>query len=286
MEEIEKLIDELQNENFNFQESEFYDEKIYASTLLRKALIYYNKIGYAKNKEEYQRLKNKLDCIMSSKIRNLNPDFDDNIIKEMVDCLKRGIFQYPIDMFVVSQGVFLKEGTYDDFGSLYKMKTFMFRMNGKYYDVYDGSDFLIENPFSLLDRVRLTNEQNMALSKFISDNINNLLSPSNETRIVKPIYELNKYGVFYGASGITYGDVRGINIYLSKKFPDIALSMMNKEECDIEMLVQKGDDIEVYLFHQLFKEENPVWYGKRVDAPIWRLSEEAMKQERGLLRNK
>lgn len=282
MSEIEKLIEELQNENFDFQEIEFYDKKIKASKLLRKALIYYNKLGNIKDKEEYKRLVDKLDSIMVSKIKSLNPSFDDSFIMEMLNCLKRGIFQYPIDIFVASNGYFAKEGTYDDFGSLYKMKTFMFRMNGKYHNVFDEMDFILEHPFRLTERVQLAREQSMNLSKFLSDSINNLLSPSGETRVVKPVYELNTDKIFYGTSGLTHADPSGVEIYLSKNFPNIAKSIISNEECDIEMLVQNGDDIKVYNFHQLFKDGSPVWCGEQVDTPVWRLSEEAIKHEKGV----
>lgn len=285
-EELKEKIGCLQFTDFNYKKKMICYDEMYVSSLLRQALIYYNNIGELDNETEQTELEYGLDFILGDKIKQLNPNFSDNIIKDMLCCCKRGIFQYPIDIYVISDAVFTKEAAYDDFGNLYKIKTFMFDNNGSYFNIYQNLSFCVgDNIFEYIKKrkISLTKEMEMEISKFISDRINETLLKEYQCCVTKPIYELNNDKSFYGYKGLVEAETHGVNIYLNKKFSDIAYDIIKKCECDIKMCVQYKDNISLYNFHQSFNNEEPVWTVEKLDLPVWKLSEEALKKENSLL---
>ena len=290
-EELEKGLSELRENNFNFMVREVGFRKILSSALLRNAVIYHNNIGRLEDTHEKEKLYQELDMIMANKFKELNSNFSENIIKNMLLCYRRGMVQYPLDIMVIQDAVFIKEGIYGDFGDIYKIRTFMFDysdalyfdiINGFYFEFDEDECLFLPSHFDLL----LSTEELMNVSKIISENINEVLRPLYNCRVTKPTYELNTDTVHYGYKGLSYGDISRINIYLNRNFNGIAKSIINKEESDIKMCVQDGDDISLYNFHQSFENNKPICSAVKLDEPVWKLSEEAMKKENNNVKKK
>ena len=72
---------------------------------------------------------------MKSKLKKLNTNFNEQILDNMISTYHRGYIIYPMDIFVVDDAVFHKEGVYDDFGSIYRIRTFMFQNMKPYYEL-------------------------------------------------------------------------------------------------------------------------------------------------------
>ena len=214
--------------------------------------------------------------VMKNKLKALNQNFSEETLDNMLSTYKRGYIVYPMDIYVVDDAVFHKEGVFDDFGSIYKIQTFMFENMEPYYNV-SSMDFILEDYdlFSLLRKERLTNDERKNISKFISDSINSIYHGS----ITKPIYELNTDKVSYGYDGIVSGEIGGINVYINMRFVDIARNVKAKKDCDLKLCIQNGDDISLYYVHQSFRDSEPVWSIVKSNNEVWKLTEEALKLE-------
>ncbi len=276
--DIKEKIAEIKNSDFKVGEFEYYDENHKICNLLRSALICCNAIGCIDNisKEEIMELEKELDEVMKNKLKALNPNFSELILNNMISTYKRGYIIYPMDILVIDDAVFHKEGVYDDFGNIYKVRTFMFEGMKPYYNISDM--YFILDDFDLLvfqNKERLTIEDDKYTSKFISDNINSIYKEN----ITKPLYELNTDTVYYGYNGLVSGEIGGINVYINMKFADIGRSLKAKSECDIKLCIQNKDDIKLYYVHQSFKDGEPVWSVVKTNNEVWRLTEEALKFE-------
>lgn len=275
--DVKVKIEEIRNSDFKIGEIKYYHEDYKASYLLRSALLCINAIGSIDNisKEDKEKLYTELDEIMKSKLKELNPDFSEEILDNMINSYKRGYVIYPMDIFVVDDAVFHKEGVFDDFSDIYKIRTFMFENMKPYYGVSDIYFTLDDSDLDFLSdqkKERLTKEEGIYTSKFISDNINAIYKEN----ITKPIYELNTDTVFYGYRGLVSNRV---DVYLNMKFNDIGRSLKAKNECDIKLCIQDGDDIILYYVHQSFKDNEPIWTVVKTNNEVWRLTEEVLKLE-------
>lgn len=278
--DIKEKIEEIRNSNFKIGEIEYNGENHKFSNLLRSALICINAIDGVDNisKEEREELYGELNGAMKSKLKELNPNFSEETLNNMINSYKRGYIIYPMDIFVVDDAVFHKEGVYDDFGSIYKIKTHMFCNMKSYYNVFDMYFTLDEDDFDFFlthPKERLTKEDKIYTSKFISNSINSIY----KSNISKPLYELNTDNAFYGYSGLTNGEVHKVNVYINMGFDDIGRSLKSKNECDIKLCIQNGDDIILYYVHQTFKDNKPVWNVVEINSKVWKLTEETSKLE-------
>lgn len=276
--DIKEKIEEIKNSDFKIGKFEYYDESYKVSYLLKSALICWNAIGNMDNisKKEVTELYKELDEVMKNKLKVLNPNFSEETLNNMINTYKRGYVIYPMDIFVIDDAVFHKEGEIDDFGNIYKIKTIMLEGMKPYYSISDISftldDFGI---FSTQRKEQLTKEDEMYTSKFISDNINSIYNKN----ITKPIYELNTDTIFYGYCGLVSGEIDGINVYINMKFNDIGRSLKAKSECDIKLCIQNGDDLILYYVHQSFKDNKTVWSVVKTNSEVWKLTEEVLKFE-------
>lgn len=276
--EIKDKIEEIKNSDFKIEEIAYYGKKHRVSNLLRSALICSNAIGGIDNisKEEATELYKELDEVMKNKLKVLNPNFSEETLNNIINTYKRGRIIYPMDVFVVDDAVFHKEGVFDDFGNIHKIRTFMFEGMKPYYSVSDMYFTLDDFDFlSTQKKERLTKEDDIYTSKFISDNINSIYNKN----ITKPIYELNTDTAFYGNSGLVSGEISGINVYINMKFDDIGRNLKTKKECDIKLCIQNGDNITLYYVHQSFKDNEPVWSVVKTNSEVWKLTEEVLKFE-------
>ena len=60
-------------------------------------------------------------------------------------------------------------------------------------------------------------------------------------------------------------------------FYDIVEKILTKEECDIKICIQDGNDITLYYVHQHFKDDNPIWSVEKTINDVQRLSKEILK---------
>lgn len=276
LQDIKEKIEEIRNSDFKIDEFGFYGKNHKASNLLRSALVCENAICSISNisEEEKKELYQELDEAMKNKLKALNQNFSEETLDNMLSTYKRGYIIYPMDIYVVDDAVFHKEGVFDDFGSIDKIRTFMFENMQPYYNV-SSMDFILEDfdLFSIQSKERLTNDDRKNTSKFISDSINSIYHGS----ITKPIYELNTDKVSYGYDGIVSGEIGGINVYINMKFVDIARNLKAKKDCDIKLCIQNGDVISLYYVHQSFRDSEPVWSVLKSNNEVWKLTEEALK---------
>ena len=276
--EVKKQIEKIRISDFQIEDMEFRGQKIKYSRLLRDALLCFNNICDINDisKEERNVLSEELDIIMKNKLRNLNPDFSEDVLSNMIASYSRGYVKFPMDILVVDDAVFQKEGTFNEFGEIYKIKTFMFEGSDPYYDIYDiffTYNIDLDNIFAYEDY--LTREDAMFTSKFISDYINSIYGKN----ITKPIYELNKDGFHYGYSGLTSGDVHGVNVYINRIHDDIGKSIIARQDGVIKFCVQDKDNITLYTIHQSFDGDKPIWIVVNENRNVWRLTEAAPKNK-------
>lgn len=278
--DINEKMEEIKNSNFKIGEIEYYGRNHKVCNLLRSALICCNAIGSVDNisEEQVTELDKKLDEVMKNKLKELNPNFNEDTLTNMINSYKRGYIIYPMDIFVIDDAIFHKEAVFDDFERIHEIRTFMFENMEPYYgvsDIYFTLNDLDDFGFSTQGKKRLTREDAIYTSKFISDNINSIYNEN----ITKPIYELNTDTAFYGYSGLVSGEIGGINVYINKKFNDIGRSLKAKSKCDIKLCIQNGEDLILYYIHQSFKWNKPIWSVVKTTSEVWRLTEEVLKLE-------
>lgn len=273
IEDIKEKIEEIRTSDFKIEDFNFYGSNHKISVLLRSAQICVNSISNTDDihKEDKTKLYKQLDEIIKGKIKYLNPNFTEDILNNMTSTYKRSYIIYPMDILVLDDAVFHKEGEYNDFSSIYKIKTIMFQNMKPYYDAF-GIDFTL-GAFSPFRKKSLTTEEDIYTSKFISENINSITNKN----ITKPLYELNTENTVYGHRGLTSGDESKANIYINIKFDDIGRSIKEQNECDIKICIQSEEDIILYYIHQSFKDNKPVWNVVKTNNEVWKLTEEALK---------
>ena len=274
-EEINKQLENIKNSDFGITNINVWGRNHKASILLRNALLCYNNIYYLEctSDEIKEKLRTELDEIMKCKFKELNPNFSEEMLEDLICSYKRGYVIYPMDILIVDNAVFQKEGIYSEWGNIEKVKTFMFENTGVYYGVFDMWFTYIEyNIFFESEFPTATKEDIMAASKFISDEINRI--SGNEIAI--PIYELNNENNYYGYEGLARRSY-GVNVYIDTKFYDIVNSLKEKRECDIKIAIQSGDKITLYYINQSFENDKPSWNVIDTNSEVWSLSEQALK---------
>ena len=279
--EIREKIELIRDSDFKIEMITIGNRKYKSCKLLRIAQSCKDAVFGLEDvpKEEVNQLHNELDEVMKEKFRVLNPDFSEETLENMLCSYVRGWIKYPLDILVLDDAVFHKEGEYDDFDTIYKVDTSMFKGERPYFNIKD-EEFIIgaylENygGFTIEEEDSLTKEDDIFTSKFISDNINSIYHEN----ITRPIYEFIEEGHNCGYSGISV-EAYKIDIYFNMYFGDIGKSLKNKEECDIKLCIQKGEEFTLYYIHQSFKEGNPVWEVVDTNSNVWRLTEAAMEYE-------
>ena len=273
IEDIKEKIEEIRTSDFQIEDFNFYGRNHKISVLLRSAQICVNSIDNSNDipKEYKIQLHKQVDEIIKGKIKYLNPNFTEDILNNMTSTYKRGYIIYPMDILVLDDAVFHKEGEYNDFSSIYKIKTFMFQNMKPYYDAFRIDFTLVD--FLPFRKEKLTTEEDIYISKFISKNINSITNKN----ITKPLYELNTENTIYGHRGLISGDEAKANIYINMKFDDIGKSIKEQNECDIKICIQSEEDIILYYIHQSFEDNKPVWNVVKTNNEVWKLTEEALK---------
>lgn len=278
--ELWKMIEEIENSNFDFDSDNNLFEEMHTSQLLRKASICYSEI---KKKKEKNKLTTTLNSILINKIKKINPNLNNRIIAKIILGCKLGKNYCPSNIYVLDDIVFFKEIVYDN-NKPYKIENFI--GHNSYFDVYDNMDFVY---YDTIAKPKLNKEECKKLSLFISNNINDVLRKKHNTDIVKPLYELNNKRFHYGYAGITADSFYHMDIFLNKSFLSIAESMIKKKECDIKMFVHEKDFFSedefkdkfyLYTFHQSFKDNIIIWTSEESKEKVWRLREETIKQEK------
>ena len=286
--EIEENIKELEKQDFELIELNniygmIYDKKIKCCELLRSTLLLINSISYIKadSKEKEKSLNSlkmdlykRINDIMKNKLKELNPDFDEITLNQMIKYCNRGIVMYPIDIIVIDKAVFHTEGELDDsFNFICRTSTLMLK-NSKnpYHNIFD-EDFICDEEKYVISYDRdLTMEDFNSTAEFVSKQINFIC----KNNITKP-----------QNGELTKGNDKGINVFFNTRLDDIALSIKKKQECDIKFCTQcynddtlLSDDITLYIIHQSFNGDIPVWTVTKEDKNVWRLTENVSKSKK------
>ena len=278
LDDVKKRIEEIRNSAFQVSDYNFGGNNIKCSKLLRsaqKCILSIYDIENSSSKEKPVLIE-ELDKVMRDKLKELNSDFDERVLSYMVlQAYHSSSDKYPMDILVVGDVAFQVEGIVGVSGEIREIKTFISEGLSTYYSAYgDLFAYKIDsnNPFSEED---LTKEEDRDTSKFISDQINSIYGKN----ITKPIYESNKAEIHRGYSGLTTGDVDGVNVYINRTHDNIGRSIKAKQEGEVKFCVQVYDDITLYTVYQSFEEDKPIWNVVNENRDIWRLTEAASKNK-------
>lgn len=274
-EELNRKINDLEMQDFNYYKAQINNEEQYATNLLRKALLYFNKIYLLEDKKKELELENKLSTIIKNKFKELNPSLSEKVLEDMINCYQRGNICFPLDIYVLHNGVFIKEGVIDDYAEISYTRTQM--VEGRYFNIFNELFLFNDSKKFDFELNEISNEKNKEISKFISDSINDVFQKEYLMPITKPLYELNSDRCFYGIRGLV-SNVKTLNIYINERYNNIANSIINEVERDFELYVKDQEDISVYKIYQSFKDNKPIWSIKKLDLSIWCLSNEAIKR--------
>ena len=272
--ELESKIRSLQALPIEFKETLVSVDRVLSTDILRKAQIYNSQISLLEYKQEEQGLRELLRNEMIEKLRHYAPNFSYKMLNKMLCFMNRSFVKYPMDILAIDEAVFIKEAELHDFGYLYKYEIIMYT-NDDYFRVFDGVDFTVSRDFV---KEKLYEDKTvMEVFDFVSYMVNQALHSTYNCDVVEPLYKLNKNGTFYGYRGLVispkFNGDNDIEIYFNKKANEIVDSLLNHEICDIKMVVQYGDKISYYIFHQSFLIDKPVWDIEKSDEKVWILSE-------------
>ena len=247
----------------------WYNEKKY-TTLLKEALICYNDIcNKERSKEEQTYLKKELDKMMKNKFKELNPNFSEETLNNMLNTYKRGRVIYPMDILVIDDVVFNKEAVLDEHGLIYEINILMCAANS-YFHISDY-EFELYETIIIPDWLNSLPEKKIDnISKFISESINSMYG-KNITTLAKEL-EKNTNSCY-----LTHIVDNRVKIYINMNFYDIVRKILTKEECDIKICIRDEDNITLYYVHQHFKDDKPIWDVVKINNEIWKLSEAILK---------
>ena len=273
--EIKEKMDKIRNSDFKIEEYSFYSQNHLYSMLLRDALECFNMI--LTSSKDKEKLLSELDAIMSNKLRELNPNFSEETLSNMILGYHKSSIVYPMDVLVIDDAVFHKEGTVDACGFIDEIQTFMFENMPPYYDV--SSIYFTLDDMETSSKVKFTQEENQYISKFISDAINHIY----EKNITRPTYELNNDYVFYGYDGLSSGEVQGVYAYLNCNYFDIGNAIKKKKEFDFKLCIQNEEDMILYYICQTIQDNEPVWNVVQMTQEVWKLTDAALKREKSFM---
>ncbi len=239
--------------------------------LLKEALICYNDIcNKEQSKEEQTYLKKELDKTMKNIFKELNPNFSEETLNNMLDTYKRSRVIYPMDILVIDDVVFNKEAVLDEHSLIYEINVLMCAANS-YFHISDY-EFELYETIVIPDWLNSLPEKKIDnISKFISESINSMYG-KNITTLAKEL-EKNTNSCY-----LTHIVDNRVKTYINMNFYDIVRKIeIQKEECDIKICIQDEDNITLYYVHQHFKDDKPIWDVVKINNEIWKLSEAILK---------
>lgn len=107
--DIRNKIDEIRNSDFQLNVFWFQGKYNKYCDLFNKAVLCYYSICTLKNEDEYDELLKELDDVMKRKFRELNSNFSEDILNNMILSYRRSIDNTPLDIFVIDDAVLFKE---------------------------------------------------------------------------------------------------------------------------------------------------------------------------------
>ena len=280
LDEAKNQLEEIRNSNFIICKDEYDNKKIKYSKLLKKAVICFHTIHHIGNSSEELFRIAELNDIMKNKFKELNPNFSEKVLTDMTYTYHKPFIKYstgikfPIDILVVDDAVFQKVAEYDDNYDISNIETFMPLGYEPYYNVND-----IRFTTDYNNRLNYDNELSIEAKKATSKVLSQLINQVFGENITKPKYELNTDTRYVGVSGLTGGEVKGVNVYINKSHDDIGKHIFEKKECNIKFCTQKDDDITLYTVHQSYSDNYVSWTIKNINEDIWKLTKAASKNK-------
>ena len=271
--ELKSKIQNLETLPFDFKEISVSVDRVIATNLLRKAQVYDSQISSLNDKTQEKELKDLLDTILVNRFRRLAPNFSEEQLNKMLCFMYRGFVKYPIDILVIDKAAFIKEAEVSDWGDLYNYEIIMY-FNDDYFLAFDSTDFDIPHDY-MVEKKFHDRETTMKAFDFICDMINKELRKVYGCNVIMPVYKLNTKNCFYGYTGITRDKnfFKDVKVYFNKQSFEIIDSMLEEKSLDINIVVQDGENISLYIIHQSFKNNKPIWNIEKSEEKVWILSE-------------
>lgn len=274
---VERLMTELLESNFSIES-------------LRKFQSLINFVGQKKyegyiaenDEKDYY---NQINQILKSKILELNPNFTEKTLKEMLSGIYRSMQMIVKDVIVVRDAVFFREIQLDDFGKFYKKNIFMLEglKEEDYKNVGKFNFTFVEFPKPWQRprfKTELSKEKNIEIHNYIVDNLNKLGFDIYNTNPIKADISKNSSNEYYTDGNCIYQTP--LKYYISHGYNQICSAFCDSLDLNIFLIINdnKSEFIWTYMINQTNYNGELKWCIKEYPIEPWILSKELEKQEK------
>lgn len=283
---LKEQIEKIKEISFEFQYERIDWKEINTLPLLRSFLVLNGDILYLKNKEQEIELSNMIDNIIVEKFKELNPNFSDNIFKTILQTFKMAYPVYPIDIYIISNAVFLKRAQLNDHNIPENLDMTLINLPESYHSLYNTMYFSLSNPDLKNISFDLNSDEIELITQRIKNYIKDVLSLYYSQDFINHVFHIGSDEDNYGKNGIFHEYANVKNVFLDRKYSDILKTIIAHHECDIEMIVENKEDFAHFYIHQSFIENELVWYIEKVETPVWCLSEAVLEKNKKVSQKK
>lgn len=277
---LKEQIEKLEELSFDFQYERIDWKDIHTIPLLRSFLVLNSNILNLNNEEQQAELVRMIDNIIIEKFKELKPDFSDSHLKTILKIFKMAYPVYPIDIYVVLNAVFLKKARLNDFSVPENLDMALFNIYEPYHPIYNLTYFSSSN-FDLNDNtIDLNSDEIESITERIKNYIIDTLSLYYDNDFIVHVFHLGPDEESYGKNRIFHEYANVKNVFLDRGYSDILKAIIERHECDIEMIVENEEDFAHFCIHQVFIENELVWNIEKVDTPVWCLSEAVLEKNK------
>ena len=251
----------------------------YSKTLvvgfLRKAQVTNLRISSINDEAKEEELRTLLRSIVIEKFKKIAQNFSDKQLEKMLCFISRGYVKFPLDLTVIDDAVFVKEADIGDFGDLLYYKTLMY-CNLDFFLIFDDLDFNFPSTMGEME-TNYSKEELIKFFDFICESINKALMPIYHKEVAKPIYKLNRNGIFYGYTGVAHTsfETQDVTIYINRKSYHIMRDIEEKRACELKMIVLDGakEEASLYIITQSFENGIVNWKIEKSPEKPWILTQ-------------
>ena len=273
-EEFKKEINSFLDKSFNYQNYLVNGKNILFTKILREYLVIKNKLFKIDNEQIRKELNTEIDTIMSNKILEVNPLLNTEIINKILQGCTGSYYKYPIDIYLVDNCIFIKQGEVNDKGKISKIKNIIY--SNEYTNIFNEIDFIYDNKNPL--KKNNFDNKDIKVFEFLCKNINNALKDRYNEDVC--MYVDRNYKSIIPTNNFN------INIYLDKKYKDISKGVSRREVSDINMLVQDEDCFYKYTFHQKKDRYIITWILEENNIDVWKLSNNSINNNKVKVKTK